>query len=532
MSWITRAAFAAAAFLYAGVSFAENASPQVPQPRWLIDDQARCYVYYTDAGPVDAVTWSGSCADKVATGGGTATFMNGGRFVQSVSGAFQSGAPSGFVRVIWEDGRSYEGQWHSFQPNGQGILTRKDGTKVEGEFVNGEPKAATPAAPNASLATAAAVLQNSVAGPASQSAVTSVATPAASFVLARRAASPPSTSSYWWDAFAGEKLGSVDGSTISLASSEGGLVREIDSPAGTPQKTAFSFVNDKQGTITDSSDPGKVLGVFRVDEKEIHIDYADGHSEVVSANASGGVSMGVRAVGGSILCLSWYPAGHTFSTADRQAALAQYAVKLGISQATPPHAIADSNCDALTGKAKPQSGSGEKSTAAAQESTRASQAQRKMREKTASLETNLPVQPILVRTSQVHLADSDALPDTDAGALSGGGPVVAGTPAQPSTCLSVEANGADLGFRNHCSFPVQFAYCVLNGSGQRYSCDQGAITGSVSGNGYDPLFAENQFKEADHDFRWVACEGDGGNVVPRLVRADPPQGRCVRVRET
>jgi hypothetical protein len=34
--------------------------------------------------------------------------------------------------------------------------------------------------------------------------------------------------------------------------------------------------------------------------------------------------------------------------------------------------------------------------------------------------------------------------------------------------------------------------------------------------------------DADHDFRWVACSGNSGDVVAHLDRADPPVGRCER----
>jgi hypothetical protein len=142
--------------------------------------------------------------------------------------------------------------------------------------------------------------------------------------------------------------------------------------------------------------------------------------------------------------------------------------------------------------------------------------------KTAVLESAAPAQPILVRTSEIHLVDSGDGAETSVQASG------SADPATASRCLSVEASGTEWGFRNHCGFAVQFAYCVLSGSDPRNSCDGGAVTGSVTQSGFDPLFAAKDLKDSDHNFRWIACGGGAGEIIPRLVRAEPPAGRCVR----
>ena len=85
------------------------------------------------------------------------------------------------------------------------------------------------------------------------------------------------------------------------------------------------------------------------------------------------------------------------------------------------------------------------------------------------------------------------------------------------------------GFRNHCGYDVQFAYCLMQGN-QLASCHDGAVAGSVAANGFGALVADESLKETDakHDFRWVACQGGAGEVIPRLDQIEPPSGRCVR----
>jgi hypothetical protein len=137
-----------------------------------------------------------------------------------------------------------------------------------------------------------------------------------------------------------------------------------------------------------------------------------------------------------------------------------------------------------------------------------------------------------VKDSVVHAIDADA-------------PVIAGpvlTAAAPdgiaanpegkdaSHCLKVESDGQDWGFRNGCGFAVQFAYCLMHAAENRTGCDAGGVTGSVAANGFGALSADHSLseKDADHDFRWVACAGGAGDVAVHLDHADPPGGHCDR----
>lgn len=98
-----------------------------------------------------------------------------------------------------------------------------------------------------------------------------------------------------------------------------------------------------------------------------------------------------------------------------------------------------------------------------------------------------------------------------------------------SNCLSVESDGLHWGFRNHCAVDLQFAYCVMKGADRLTSCGQSVVPGSVAANGFGALVADTDLKRPDatHAFRWVACVGGAGEVVPHLDQIEPAAGRCL-----
>jgi hypothetical protein len=161
--------------------------------------------------------------------------------------------------------------------------------------------------------------------------------------------------------------------------------------------------------------------------------------------------------------------------------------------------------------------------------------------KTADVVANAAAHAIEVRTSEVHPIDaaltSAGKPEekTDAAApqkLASLGPDKGGADPAPkgaSSCLSVESDGSHWGFKNRCGYTVQFAYCLMGGT-PLASCKDGAVVGSVAGNGFGALVTDESLKETDvaHDFRWVACQGGAGEVIPHLDETNPPSGRCVR----
>jgi len=170
--------------------------------------------------------------------------------------------------------------------------------------------------------------------------------------------------------------------------------------------------------------------------------------------------------------------------------------------------------------------------------------------------------PVVVRASEVHLIDGPTqakltipvtssassatqLTTTSAAATPQSPMLIQASASQPmqtalvsqapsgsgaSDCLTVDSDGANLGFRNHCGYGVQFAYCLQRASDAATACDAGSKTGAVMANGFAAVLLDTNIKsaDADHDFRWVACSGNTGDVVAHLDRSEPPAGRCVR----
>src|SRR5258708_7082165 len=132
------------------------------------------------------------------------------------------------------------------------------------------------------------------------------------------------------DGMVGKKLIAIDGSTIALTPAEGGLAREIIGSNGAVQKTMFEFINEKLGTVSDARNAANIIGVFRTTGAGIEVQYADGSSETLAANPSGGLTIESISTSNDS-CTAWYPEGHVFSLEERRAALAQFATKLGLA---------------------------------------------------------------------------------------------------------------------------------------------------------------------------------------------------------
>jgi hypothetical protein len=351
---------------------------------------------------------------------------------------------------------------------------------------------------------------------------------------------PATSDAAWLSGVAGTKFVAVDGSAIVLTPSEGGLSLAITAPDGGAQKSTLAFVSDKLGTIADDSDLGHVIGFFRETDTGIEAQFADGRTESLVLNTAGGISLTTRDTANRSNCVSWYPADHVFDVAEKRAALAAYADRLGIGDrikkaaplpcAPAMHVVKDHPPAAQDG---------------------------------APLVTiSHPAPPVIakasgaliavaVKQSDVHLIDVPAptavmaAPATPVPApqlihasvqQSATPPAAAAALAAPaagaaaSDCLSVETNGADVGFRNHCGYGVQFSYCLEKANDAAATCGAGARQGAVLANGFAAVLQDAGIKSADaeHDFRWVACSGNTNDVVAHLDRADPPAGRCVK----
>ncbi|HYM18678.1 MAG TPA: hypothetical protein VEU06_08950 [Micropepsaceae bacterium] len=451
------------------------------------------------------------------------------------------------------------------------------------------------------------------------------------FGAAPSAPKEPDKASPSLEAVMGKRLVSIDGSIISLSLSEEGLVRQITAANGAIQKTAFTFISERLGTVADSADTNKIVAVFRATETALEIEFADGTSELLLANSFGGISIESTSAVKDTYCTTWYPDGHVFSVDERKAALAQYAMRLGLGdsaqktaatgapcgsapvrliEAAAPKDVAktEAKADATkydAAKADPAPTPSAAPPAPAGTRGRRGAALRPVAPKQTVL---AEIKPVEVRNSEIHPVPEDVAPasppdtaakqvvaalDTPAQTTPGAAPAAAydaakAAPATPpsapdakapdykpeakapdykpadskapetkapqvvaslekppavtaappaktdqkgaSSCLSIESDGSHWGFRNHCGYTVQFAYCQMNGVGQPASCKDGTVPGSVSPNGFGALVADQSLKESDveHDFRWVACQGGAGEVIPRLEQTEPPVGRCVR----
>jgi hypothetical protein len=296
----------------------------------------------------------------------------------------------------------------------------------------------------------------------------------------------------------------------------------------------------------------------------MEIQYADGSVEKLRLNPGGGLTLETMSPS-SRGCVSWYPEGHQFSVEEKKAALAAFAVRLGLADT---NANNNANPDCRTSivpaevKAVPAKAA-ETVIPAVEQAKGSDLATPKLG--AAKTPFGAPVTPpvpspspravlasagrgpaaaaptaaavaaeareIEVRQSDVHVIDPVAAEDTKPQVLAS---ATAANPAAPeqkgaSSCLSVESDGSHWGFRNHCGYTVQFAYCLLAGT-QLASCRDGSVAGSVAGMGFGALVADESLKETDakHEFRWVACQGGAGEVIPHLDQIDPPSGRCVR----
>ncbi len=377
----------------------------------------------------------------------------------------------------------------------------------------------------------------------------------------------PSDGPAWLSSIASAKLVAVDGSTLTLSPAEGGLSLSLMAPSGAAQKSTLAFVSDKLGTISDDSDIGHVIGFFRETDTGLEAQFADGRTESLVANAAGGISMTIRTSANESSCMSWYPPDHVFGTAEKRAALAAYADRLGIVDHSKKAPRATPVCvpamRAEKAKDRPATARG-----AAPLLTISHPATTRREIETAVKGSgNGALIPVVVRNSEVHLIDSalsapvasappkiapattgvpqSTAPQLIQASLQQPAPAMAVQPVMPaqtataspapagsgaSDCLSVETNGADVGFHNHCAYGVQFAYCLQKASDPAAACDAGARTGAVAANAFAMVLQDTGIKsaEAEHDFRWVACSGNTNDVVAHLDRADPPAGRCVK----
>lgn len=554
-------------------SLAPHGAEELPgiqqrQQQWISDPRTKCQALDMNFNSGDSVAWPGYCPGGLVTGTGTLSFLRRGQVIETVSGTFGSGVlQPGHVSAVWTDGSKYDGNQSNGLFDGEGVFSSTNGDKLEGKWTSGEldgvpqvqgiPPAAS-GAPNES--TTPAVLSGGVAGSATtaQSSGPTTVQPAAGGEAASRptqvASAAPSVPAKAGNTPAqsqasllplrpllGRTLVSVDGSTFDLKETEGGLTRVVTSPNGTSLEITFAPMNDRIGTVSNDS---TAIGLFRAGSSDVEIDYTDGQSETLKPTSEGGIMMAAQDADGTMTCKAWYPQGHVFTKDEREAAVLEYANRLGV--APPPlqkklHGTAHPPPPGCGGS---RPGGVASSVTAAHSSLLADAAPSLPREETEDPQAGP------VRTSLAHTVDArydSAAPSARVqeanfavAALSTPAPlptppqIQAQEPAGKSECLQVTSNGAYWGFQNRCTSPLQFAYCEMSDVNPLTSCHLASVSGSVAANGFSALVGDRSLAERDvkHDFRWLACEGGAGEVVPHLDHFDPPAGRCLRVRTT
>ncbi len=515
--------------------------------QWLKD--GACALFDADAHAGDTVSWTGSCAEGYGEGLGTATFTHDGQ-AQSFTAFFRHGLiPDGHVISRWGQGWSYsgetvegrfsgegilttdvsdrfEGQWANGKMNGFGVLLRADGERYAGDWKDDKPNGKGELR-HADGTVVSGLFQDGKLVKAE----TSSEVAAVSGDLRKQAGEP-------FASVSGKTLIGIDGSSIALTLIDGGMELQVVPTDGNARKTTFTFMTDRMGTVVEDSGGrgSSVTGFFRLTAKGVEVRYADGHSAMLSADSGGGVQMALDG-DGAASCRAWYPAGHQFSDSDKKIALNAYAGKLGL-----PIAASDSGngCSPAPQAANTSPPVSTPLSIVAPRARQERHADVKMPARMAKASYRMGdyqpgkgSEPIVVKTSQIHLVDSSAAAPDNAATS----PAVSADRNNASECLKVSSDGSHWGFRNNCSFAVQFAYCMAGSSDTLIACGTKdtvptSAAGSVAANGFGALMSDTSLmeKEAAHNFRWVACGGGAGEVVAHLDHFEPPAGRCERTR--
>jgi hypothetical protein len=538
-----------------------------------------------EPGHVTALWADGSKFDGDQSGGlfeGTGVFAS--ATGERAEGEWKAGALNGKASVVWANGDRYDGEWKDGQPEGQGTEIWANGNQFVGQWRNGKPvsetgearEAPASADPTANQSANAQAVASAtqpdihtlvrpdgaprplISEPAAAAEQPDRPTVAASAQKPIDAAKPAAVPQRL-QPFMGTTLFAVDGSSISLNATEDGFSRLVSLPNGNSQQTSFAFMSDRIGTISNETAP---IGLFRTSATQLDVNYTDGSVETIKPDTSGGLLVTLHGADGNVSCTAWYPQGHVFSQEEKKAAVQQFANRLGVA---PP---------AGTGKhrnvnvAQPCGGAWLASVptgaAAAAGSVSAPTTAPARAADTAIVQHSSPdaglspltsasngLQAVPVKSSVVHLvdtpSDSSANPghvektnfasDEVPSARPPPGPDAAASAppsSNASTCLSVTSNGEYWGFQNRCDKAVQFAYCEMSDSNPLTSCHRTSVAGSVAANGFSSLVGDRSLSEqgVKHDFRWMACEGGAGEVVPHLDSIDPPAGRCERLVPT
>lgn len=95
-------------------------------PHWIRDEASGCWAANPDPEPLESITWSGQCSDMLLSGTGILSWYLDGRLIGRDEGNFVRGELSGYGKISFANGASYEGDFP-----GRGVMTLPNGNRVD-----------------------------------------------------------------------------------------------------------------------------------------------------------------------------------------------------------------------------------------------------------------------------------------------------------------------------------------------------------------------------------------------------------------
>ncbi len=339
-----------------------------------------------------------------------------------------------------------------------------------------------------------------------------------------------------------------DGSTMTLSPSEGGFALALAAPNGAAQRSTFAFMSDKLGTISDDADTGHVIGLLPRDRHRRRRAIRGWKDRSPSSpNAAGGhLADDARGRRAMRAAFAWYPSDHVFGAAEKRAALAAYADRLGLADHSKKAPRAPQTCAPAahnrqsTGRRRarirflqdrhvPGRGGHELGRGRIDADRRAHFRSAHDRQLPSPRRLRLSPPPAAATQPAAPVVSQNAPPRAgrEQGACAGDARIGgAGTARRVGLPRGRKRRRANIGFRNRCAYGVQFAYCLQKSSDPAADCGAGAKAGAVGANAFVLLLTDTNIKSADaeRDFRWVACSGNTGSIVAHLDRGRSARG--------
>ncbi len=117
----------------------EAVAPGPTGPNWVTAHNQPCKLWTDAPEYVDTVTWSGGCADGMASGYGKVVWQGKGSLgEQTYEGDVRGGNYHGRGTYTWSNGNRYVGDFVDGNFTGRGTYTWADGGRYDGDYVDGK----------------------------------------------------------------------------------------------------------------------------------------------------------------------------------------------------------------------------------------------------------------------------------------------------------------------------------------------------------------------------------------------------------